>query len=294
MGLSGKDFPRPSQIKTYHTQTYARINPSKSGFNGKGKTIFITGGATGVGYSICRAFADTGVAKIVIVSRSPKPLEKAKQDLTEAHPGLEVHTKQLSVDDTDAVTQAMKEAGPIDVLVLNAFYSHQQAVPSTTIAASEVAKTFNTNVVANYHMMTTYIGSMPTPNSGDKTILVVSSAGSHLSIPMQVGYGASKAALSRMVGQLALEHAPEKDHVKLVSFHPGAIYTAPAQEHYGPDAFEWEDVSLPGDFAVWLASGESGFLHGRFVWAEWDVDELLALKGKMAEDPTFLTIGLVY
>ena len=50
---------------------------------------------------------------------------------------------------------------------------------------------------------------------------------------------------------------------------------------------------MPGDFSVWLASPEAKFLNGRFVWAGWDVDDLIALKDRLAADPTFLTIGLV-
>ena len=55
----------------------------------------------------------------------------------------------------------------------------------------------------------------------------------------------------------------------------------------------WEDVNLPADFAVWLAGPQSDFLHGRYVWAEWDVDELIALKEKVEQDPLFLRLGLV-
>ena len=50
---------------------------------------------------------------------------------------------------------------------------------------------------------------------------------------------------------------------------------------------------LPGDFAVWLAGPEADFLTGRFVWAQWDVDELVGMKEKVAQDPSLLTIGLV-
>jgi len=50
---------------------------------------------------------------------------------------------------------------------------------------------------------------------------------------------------------------------------------------------------LPGDFSVWLASPEAKFLNGRFVWAQWDVDELISLKEKVAADTTYLTIALV-
>lgn len=33
-------------------------------------------------------------------------------------------------------------------------------------------------------------------------------------------------------------------------------------------------VELPAYFHVWLASPESDFLKGKFVWVNWDVDEL--------------------
>ena len=51
-------------------------------------------------------------------------------------------------------------------------------------------------------------------------------------------------------------------------------------------------VRLPGDFAVWLASPEAEFLNGRFVWAEWDVDELVAMREKLASDQNLLTVSI--
>lgn len=52
-------------------------------------------------------------------------------------------------------------------------------------------------------------------------------------------------------------------------------------------------VKLPGDFAVWLASSEADFLNGRYVWAAWDVDEMIAMKQKVVSDPSLLTMALV-
>jgi short-subunit dehydrogenase len=269
MATSGKDFPRPSEIMTYHTKTYDRIDPTSSGFDGKGKTVFITGGSDGIGYAISESFAKAGAAKIVIVARRWEPLEGAKKRLTTAYPKVQVDVVSLSVEDFDAVEKAMKDAGPIDVLVLNVAYIHKQGAPTSTIPTSEITKTFNINVVANFHLMNTYINTLPKPSSGDKTVLVVSSGAAHLDMPYIAGYGASKAALARMTSLLALEHTPEKDHVRLVTFHPGIIYTPAAQKEYPEDALVWEDVQLPGDFAVWLAGKESEFLHGRFLWAQW-------------------------
>ena len=35
---------RPAEIKTYHSKTYDRISPTKTEFDAKGKTLFITAG----------------------------------------------------------------------------------------------------------------------------------------------------------------------------------------------------------------------------------------------------------
>jgi len=52
---------------------------------------------------------------------------------------------------------------------------------------------------------------------------------------------------------------------------------------------------MPGHFAVWAASAEASFLHGRFVWARWDVDELRSgeLRERIDKDPYFLKIGVI-
>ncbi len=35
-------------------------------------------------------------------------------------------------------------------------------------------------------------------------------------------------------------------------------------------------VQLPAHFMVWLSTPEAQFLNGKFVWANWDVEELKA------------------
>jgi short-subunit dehydrogenase len=246
-----------------------------------------------VGLSICRAFAEAGVSKLIISARRAKPLQEAKAQLSKSYPSVNIETIELDVGQFDEVTKALEAAGPIDVLVFNAFYSHQHFVPSVTIPASEIAKTFNINVAACYHMLSTYIASCPKPSSGEKAFINVSSAGSHLYIPQQAGYGASKAAMTKILSAMADEHAPQIDGARLMNYHPGIIFSDAARENsYTDDSFEWEDVNLPGDFAVWLAGKESTFLHGRFVWAQWDVDELITAKERMEKDKMFLKMGL--
>lgn len=55
---------------------------------------------------------------------------------------------------------------------------------------------------------------------------------------------------------------------------------------------DFDSVSLPASFNVWLASAEARFLKGKFLWANWDVDELKA-QSKEIEAGAQLSIGLV-
>ena len=55
------------------------------------------------------------------------------------------------------------------------------------------------------------------------------------------------------------------------------------------------DGAVAGAFFVWAATEEAAFLEGRFVWAEWDIDELKAKKDEILEHDLLLTTidGLV-
>lgn len=50
-------------------------------------------------------------------------------------------------------------------------------------------------------------------------------------------------------------------------------------------------AELAGDFVVWTASPEAKFLKGKFVWVNWDVEELKA-DAKRIESTALLTLGL--
>lgn len=59
------------------------------------------------------------------------------------------------------------------------------------------------------------------------------------------------------------------------------------------DAIQTKLENLSGNFAVWAASPEATFLHGRFVWANWDVLEMKDIIGpRVKEDEHFLKVGI--
>jgi hypothetical protein len=54
----------------------------------------------------------------------------------------------------------------------------------------------------------------------------------------------------------------------------------------------YDSIELPAHFAVWLCSEEARFLRGRFVWSNWDVDELKARRSEIEGTP-LMTVNCI-
>jgi hypothetical protein len=59
-----------------------------------------------------------------------------------------------------------------------------------------------------------------------------------------------------------------------------------------PMAANERSEQLAGGFAVWAASEEAAFFHGRYSWSSWDVKELASggLRKRLDEDYNFLRV----
>lgn len=57
------------------------------------------------------------------------------------------------------------------------------------------------------------------------------------------------------------------------------------------DADRIETASLPASVCVWASTPAASFLHGRFIWSNWDVEELAQRETELHE-PGYLRIGL--
>ncbi|GAB1740449.1 hypothetical protein NU219Hw_g5554t1 [Hortaea werneckii] len=274
-------IPRP--VATYHRESYARI--SASNFNYTNRTVLVTGGSSGIGYAIAKAFAVTG-AKVVIISRSPGLLCEAKQELQK----FNVLAYAASINDEHRMKQIFDEVGQIDILVLNAAYVHDFG-PTVQLQEEQMQASFDTNVIAQWKLVKAFM-DLATPSCSSRTVINISTAGVHLALPHQAAYTSSKAAFVQLCQHLASEHMP-KDGFRIFSMHPGAVYTPAVAKNMGKDDFPCENINLPADFCLWLSSGQADFLHGKFVWAQWDVDELIALEERILSEPGFLQMSLV-
>lgn len=222
-----------------------------------------------------------------MISRRQDVLDEAKKALQTEYPKVNIEPHSASVGDYSAISDVVKKIGQIDVVVLSAAYGHEHQ-PVQEISLKGMETSYQTNVLGNWNLIKSVLAER---NDRRCIILNVSSWATYRALPQQAPYATSKAAFTQMISEFAREYAEED--VRFVSFHPGAIWTDITARTMSKDIFDgWEDARLPGHFAVWLASHEAKMLHGRFVWAQWDVDELIALENKLAANPYFLKIGL--
>lgn len=109
--------------KTWHRDTYAAIDPTKRPeLSLKGKTVVISGGGSGIGKGLTRAFADAGASKVAILGRRDTVLQQAKQEVESHTAGVTITTHPADVADMTAVQNAADDIGRWDVLVSNAGY----------------------------------------------------------------------------------------------------------------------------------------------------------------------------
>lgn len=118
-------------------------------------------------------------------------------------------------------------------------------------------------------------------------------------------------ALSNFLQHLA-DEVP-RDDVQIINFNPGSLLTEGALgSGYTEDMQSWDSDSSPeylhdfiqlyisqrltivyllASFAVWASTKQAAFLHGRFVWANWDVQKLASWKVRFEIDRGFLKTG---
>ncbi|KIK52492.1 hypothetical protein GYMLUDRAFT_1028757 [Collybiopsis luxurians FD-317 M1] len=288
-----------SLIKSHHRATYPAISPTKPSLRQAGKTVLITGGGGGLGFNIARSFAKASASRIIIVGRRGGFLDEAVMKLRgEFKVGTEFMARQTDIGDDASVTalwdflQSQKIV--VHVLVLNAAQITPSGTDTLSMNKEELMTAFGVNVGGNFYMSAKFV-QQPLRHARQQLNLInISTSGIHMDdTPFYNPYASSKAAFAALIGRIANERSVED--VQIISFHPGILYSEGVSKTYDPDAFKWDEMNLPADFSVWAASPEASWLHGRFVWAHWDVDELKAnpdVLKRLEDEESFLKVSV--
>ncbi|KAK9234767.1 hypothetical protein V1525DRAFT_459135 [Lipomyces kononenkoae] len=283
--------------KVLHSAPYPAISPSRPELSHKGKTVLVTGGHTGIGFAIARAFAQAGADKVIIIGRRDNLVASAASRLASEFSSSRVLGHVCDIADLTSVDELWKklakEKTTVDVVVLNA--AKLSAKPILDLGRDTVWSDYLLHVRANLDFAER-LHKQPGTGHRPKALINLTSVAIHESklTGQFPTYGATKSAGTMLMQQVAKDVNPEE--LQIISYHPGGVYTELAEQSgFDKNDTQWDDENLPGQFAVWAASPEARFLHGRFVWAKWDVTELRegSLRIRIDEDNDFLKVGVV-
>lgn len=254
------------------------------------RVAFVTGASRGIGRASCLALAEHGF-DVVVTARTVEEgraadgsavsgsiATTAREVRERGREALAIRLDLLDRPSIDAaLDQALADWGHIDLLLNNGIYTG----PSTlqhflALEESEVRKMFEANVFAQIHITQRVLPAMLARGSGSIINLVSNAGLSDPPAPAGQGgwgyaYGATKAALHRLAGVLAVEH--RGSGVLFHNLEPGLVMTE-AMALYDPDGkfakrFGGAPMQVPAAVVAWLATSPAAReWNGKTVFAQ--------------------------
>ncbi len=242
-----------------------------------GRVVIVTGGGTGIGKEIARAFVAAG-DRVVLCGRNEAPLEAAVSEI-----GGNCQARVCDVADRVSVRAlvdgVVTAEGRIDVLVNNAgIYG-----PIGLLHDNDVDHWIDTvqiNLIGVF--LTTHAVAPIMVRQGGGSIINLSGGGATAPKARYSAYAASKAGVVRLTENVAAEL--DEHGVRCNAIAPGFIVTRFHQETLaagpdkdpGADAIRQkiekggDDPQKAAELAVFLASEASSGINGRLISAIWD------------------------
>ncbi|RMF99323.1 MAG: SDR family oxidoreductase [Gammaproteobacteria bacterium] len=234
-----------------------------------GKVALVTGGASGLGRADCELLAREG-ASVILTDIDAAAGEAAAEAIRAS--GGEVEFRRLDVtspEDWQAAVDYVRERhGRLNVLVNNAGIAKSETIEQCTLESYR-----RQNAIMNEGVFLGCKTALPLlKDSGNGSIINMSSIASHMGYPVFFAYSAAKGAVRSLTKALAVHCQMHGYPVRANSLHPGAIDTPmidqTAAELGLADKAEVSPVvglGKPEDVAnavLFLASDESRFING--------------------------------
>lgn len=184
----------------------------------KNKIALVTGGGGGVGWGICKELAEEG-AKVTIVDIDEKAGKKVLNEISETGKGHKFYKQDVSiVEDLNKFMQKIyKNDGNIDILINNAGINTPNKFLDMTVENWD--KVHDVNLKSHFFLSQNVAKNM-IKNKIEGKIIFISSVHQKI-VQKRPHYSSSKAAISMLVKEIAIELAPHNIRVNTIA--PGGI-----------------------------------------------------------------------
>jgi NAD(P)-dependent dehydrogenase (short-subunit alcohol dehydrogenase family) len=182
----------------------------------KGKVAVVTGGNSGIGLGVAKAYAREG-AQVAITGRNENTLEVAAKEIGDGT--LAIQSDSGKVREIEAAMQKINQRfGRIDALFVNAGVG--KFVPFEEVTEQFFDETIGINMKGVFFTVQKAISLM----SKGSAIVLNASINAHLGMPGTTVYGATKAAVINMAKTLSADLLEKGIRVNAIS--PGPITSA--------------------------------------------------------------------
>lgn len=187
--------------------------------NIQNKKTLITGGGSGIGFSIAKAFS-AGGAEVILVGRNEEKLKKSAAALKNASYIVADVSKR---DEVKKLVETVSKDGGIDILINNAGVSHYLPALFSDNDYEKAAEEIEVNFLAVVNLINQFLPTLKA--KGDAAIVNVESILAYVPSIHAVSYSASKAALRSYSQGLRLHLERANMGIKVFEVFPPLVET---------------------------------------------------------------------